>query len=157
MEFTWISRSVQQTEQLGERLAAVLSAGQTVALFGTMGMGKTAFVRGIARGLGFRGEVSSPTFALVHEYVGGRLALYHFDMYRVLDWDGLSSCGYYDYLDAGGVLAIEWSENIENALEPDCIRVSFSRGSDTDSRLIHFVGGDCLRPIEPEKRGEGLF
>lgn len=130
------SASPTETERIGEKLAARLRGNEVIALFGGMGMGKTAFVRGLARGLGVEeGLVSSPTFALVHEYQG-RLPLYHFDMYRVTGWDDLYSTGFFDYLDTGAVLVIEWSENIESALPEDAIRVTFSRGAQENARCL---------------------
>ncbi len=119
------SESVADTEEYGARLAAQLHAGTVVALFGGLGMGKTAMVRGIARGLQLQAEVSSPTFALVHDY-GGTPPLVHFDMYRVSGWEDLYSTGYYDYLDAGAILIVEWSENIEAALPQEAIRIRIS-------------------------------
>ena len=138
----WITHSPQETEALGERLGQRLPAGSVLAMFGGMGMGKTALVRGLARGLGFSGEVSSPTFAIVHEYAGGRLPLYHFDMYRVEGWEDLSSCGFFDYLDMGGVLAVEWSENIENALPESAFRLPFRRGESPEERILVWEGED---------------
>jgi len=102
-----------------------------------MGMGKTAFARGLARGLGVTGEVSSPTFALVHEYTGA-LTMYHFDMYRVTGWDDLYSTGFFDYLESGGVLLIEWSENIENALPQNAAKIRVRRGSGENERIFTF-------------------
>ncbi len=134
------TNSVQETEAAGKALATTLHAGCTVALFGGMGMGKTAFVRGLAQGLGIDAEVTSPTFALVHEY-GGKPPLCHFDMYRVNSWDGLYSTGFFDYLDAGGILAVEWSENIEGALPEDAIRVEFQRGESENERIITIERG----------------
>ena len=128
------SDSVRMTEEYGVRLANELSAGTVVALFGGMGMGKTALVRGIAAGLGLSAEVSSPTFALVHDY-GGNPPLVHFDMYRVTGWEDLYSTGYFDYLDAGAILVVEWSENIVSALPEDAIRLQFSRVGE-NARLI---------------------
>ena len=128
------SDSVRMTEEYGARLAKELSAGTVVALFGGMGMGKTALVRGIAAGLGLSAEVSSPTFALVHDY-GGNPPLVHFDMYRVTGWEDLYSTGYFDYLDAGAILVVEWSENIVSALPEDAIRLQFSRVGE-NARLI---------------------
>ena len=121
-----LSASPAETEAFGRHLAAELHSGSVVALFGGMGMGKTALVRGLAAGLGLRAEVSSPTFALVHDY-GGQPPLVHFDMYRVNSWEDLYSTGFFDYLDAGAILAVEWSENIENALPSDAIRLRLSR------------------------------
>lgn len=130
----WTTRSPEETEAVGARLAGSLTGGQVVALFGGLGMGKTAFVRGMAAGLGLRGPVSSPTFALVHEY-GGQPPLVHFDMYRVSGWDDLYTTGFFDYIDAGCILAVEWSEHIEAALPEDALRVRFTRLSETERRI----------------------
>ncbi|HEX3039794.1 MAG TPA: tRNA (adenosine(37)-N6)-threonylcarbamoyltransferase complex ATPase subunit type 1 TsaE [Caproiciproducens sp.] len=134
-----ITSSPAETESLGERLAEKLKGGEVLALFGGMGMGKTAFTRGLARGLGILDGVSSPTFALVHEY-RGRLPVYHFDMFRVTGWDDLYSTGFFDYLEAGGVLVIEWSENIEAALPPDAIRIEIRQGVRQDERVFRIDG-----------------
>ena len=128
------SGSVAMTEEYGRRLATELKSGTVVAMFGGMGMGKTALVRGIAAGMGLNAEVSSPTFALVHDY-GGRPPLVHFDMYRVTGWEDLYSTGFFDYLDAGAVLVVEWSENIVSALPENAIRLQFTRVDET-TRLI---------------------
>ena len=128
------SESVAMTEKYGRILAESLTAGTVVALYGGMGMGKTALVRGIAAGLGLEAEVSRPTFALVHDY-GGQPPLIHFDMYRVSGWEDLYSTGFFDYLDAGAILVVEWSENIENALPADAIRLRLQRVDDC-TRLI---------------------
>lgn len=131
--------SPEKTEMLGERIAAALKGGEILALFGGMGMGKTALTRGIARGLGIPEGVSSPTFALVHEY-RGRLTVYHFDMYRVTSWDDLASTGFFDDLDTGAVLVVEWSENIENALPPESIRIHLGPGETENERVIAIEG-----------------
>ena len=135
---TFTTYSVEGTEALGEALAARLCVGDVVALFGVMGAGKTAFVRGLARGLGCAGDVSSPTYALVHEYPvlhpneskgspgAPNVPLAHFDMYRVGGWDELESTGWFDYLDSGYVLAVEWSEHIVSALPEEAWRVKIS-------------------------------
>jgi len=136
---TFFSHNSDQTEQIGEKLASKLKAGDVVALFGGLGMGKTAFVRGLAKGLSVCADVSSPTFALVHDY-GGNPALYHFDMYRVSTWEDLSTTGFFDYLDANGILAIEWSENIEAALPKNSIYVEFSKGELDNDRIIKITG-----------------
>ena len=128
------SESVMMTEEYGMRLASELHGGTVLALFGGMGMGKTALVRGIAAGLGLSAEVSSPTFALVHDY-GGHPPLVHFDMYRVTGWEDLYSTGFFDYLDAGAIIVVEWSENIASALPDDAICLKFSR-IDENTRLI---------------------
>ena len=136
-----ITNSPSETEQLAEKIADRLSGGEVIAFRGGMGMGKTCFTRGLARGLGFHGFVTSPTFALVNEYIGGRLPLYHFDMYRVEGWEDLYSTGYFDYLEMGGVIAAEWSENIEAALEGKVITIEFSR-IDDNVRKITVTGVD---------------
>lgn len=137
-----VSDSASETEMIGERLAAKLKGSEVIALFGGLGMGKTAFTRGLARGLGFSEGVSSPTFALVNEY-RGRVNIYHFDMYRVQTWDDLYSTGFFDYID-NGVLVIEWSENIEGALPEDALHVTISRGEHDDQRIFEIEGVDSL-------------
>lgn len=134
METTFTSHSVAETEEYGRQLAATLHGGMVVALYGDLGMGKTAMVRGIAAGLGLQAEVSSPTFALVHVY-GGNPPLVHFDMYRVNGWEDLYSTGFFDYLDMGAILVVEWSENIEAALPEDTLRIRLRR-LDDNTRLI---------------------
>ena len=135
----FISDSPAETERLGEKVAAKLKPGDVVALFGGMGMGKTTLTRGLARGLGIDSGVSSPTFALIHEYEG-RVPVYHFDMYRVSGWDDLYSTGFFDYLDSGGILVVEWSENIENALPDRSIRIRMSPGKAESQREITIEG-----------------
>lgn len=135
---TVVTNSAQETEQLGERLAKQLNGAETIALFGGLGMGKTAFTRGLCRGLGTGEVVSSPTFALVNEYTG-RCPVYHFDMYRVTTWDDLYSTGFFDY-EGNGVLVIEWSENIEGALPGDAIRVTIERGEHDEQRVFTIEG-----------------
>ncbi len=136
----YISHSEEQTEQIACQLAAVLKGGETVAFYGGLGMGKTCFVRGLAKGLGYSGSVSSPTFAIVNEYKGGRFDLYHFDMYRISNWEDLFSTGFYDYLEYDNIIAVEWSENIEAALPDNTIRVTFTRLSDTQRKIV--IEGD---------------
>ena len=134
----WISNSAEETERLGERVASKLSGTEVIALFGGLGMGKTAFTRGLACGMGADDIVSSPTFALVNEY-RGRVPIYHFDMYRVASWDDLYSTGFFDYLDTG-VLIIEWSENIEGALPENALRITISRGENDNQRIFDIEG-----------------
>ena len=129
-----ITHSAAETEALGSRVAARCTAGTVVAFFGGLGMGKTAFVRGMAAVLCPRAEVSSPTFALVNDY-GGNPPLVHFDMYRVTGWDDLDTTGFFEYHDVGAVLAVEWSENIEEALPADAVRVTIRRLSETDREI----------------------
>lgn len=141
----YITNSVSETVELGYKLGSILNDGCVIAYFGPMGMGKTAFTHGLAKGLGIDEKlVSSPTFALVHEYKGLKRNLYHFDMYRISTWDDLYSTGYFDYLDAGEILAVEWSENIENALPDDAVKVIFSKGANENERKIEIVGVDLI-------------
>ncbi len=128
-----ISKNEQQTEQIGERLAALLNGDEIIAMYGGLGAGKTAFTRGLARGLGIDDGVSSPTFALVHEYEG-KFMLYHFDMYRINTYDDLYSTGFFDY-EGSGVMVIEWSGNIEPFLPVNRINVTISRLSDNEREI----------------------
>ncbi len=138
MEF--VTRSREETEALGKRLANALDEGRVVAFTGDLGAGKTAFVSGMARALGVEERVTSPTFTIVNEYEGGRLPLFHFDMYRLGSADELFHIGWEDYLARGGVCAVEWSENVAEAIEPDAIRVSILRGDGDDDRIITIEG-----------------
>lgn len=132
----YITHSPAETEELGCRLGRTLHPGAVVAYFGGLGMGKTAFTRGLARGLGCRGRVTSPTFTIVNEYQG-RIPLFHFDMYRLPDADALFDIGWEDYLDRGGVCAVEWSENVAEALPEDTVWVDLHRleGEDNGRRI----------------------
>ena len=141
MEFR--TRGEAETEALGARLASALSPGAVVAYRGGLGMGKTAFTRGLARGLGYKGRVTSPTFTIVNEYEGGRLPLFHFDMYRLEGADALFDIGWEDYLDRGGVCAVEWSELAEGALPPETVFVTIARLPEDDTaRAITIEGVD---------------
>ncbi|MEG2119962.1 MAG: tRNA (adenosine(37)-N6)-threonylcarbamoyltransferase complex ATPase subunit type 1 TsaE, partial [Pseudoflavonifractor sp.] len=133
------------TEQLGELLAAQLVTGKVIAFTGDLGAGKTAFTRGLARGLGIQERVCSPTFTIVNEYEDGRLPLFHFDMYRLGSSDELFDIGWEDYLARGGVCAVEWSENIADALEGDCIRVEIRRGDGENQRVIAITDGGMVK------------
>lgn len=138
-----LSHSEAETEAAGERLGASLSPGTVLAYRGGLGMGKTAFTRGLARGLGCTGRVTSPTFTIVNEYEG-RIPLFHFDMYRLPDSDALFDIGWDDYLDRGGVCAVEWSEQVDDALPEDNIYVTISRHPDHDNwRIIEIEGGEA--------------
>ena len=128
----YLSHNEQETEALGQRLAAALSPGAVVAYRGGLGMGKTAFTRGLAKGLGYSGRVTSPTFTIVNEYEGGRLPLFHFDMYRLEDDDALFDIGWEDYLDRGGVCAVEWSEQVADAMPADTVYVTIARRPEDD-------------------------
>ena len=126
--------NLEQTAAFARQVALTLTPGDMIALFGGMGMGKTTFVAALCRALGFKGEVSSPTFALVHEYEGGRLPVYHFDMFRVKSWDDLYSTGFFEYLERPGVVVAEWSENIETALPDGYISIEICPGKGETAR-----------------------
>ena len=136
----YVSNSPAETEDLGAALAERLKPGTVVAFSGDLGAGKTAFVRGMARGLGISERVTSPTFTIVNEYEGGRLPLFHFDMYRLGSSDELFDIGWEDYLARGGVCAVEWSENVDDALEEDAVRVDIRRGDGEMQRKISISG-----------------
>ena len=135
-----ITHSEAETSALGIRIAGRLSDGDVIAFYGDLGAGKTHLISAIAKGLGFEGETSSPTFSIVNEYIGGRLPLYHFDMYRITGWEDLFSTGFFDYLDNGGIAAVEWSENIEAALPENSIRITIKTASE-NVREIEITGG----------------
>ena len=128
----YLSHNEQETEALGQRLAAALSPGAVVAYRGGLGMGKPAFTRGLAKGLGYSGRVTSPTFTIVNEYEGGRLPLFHFDMYCLEDDDALFDIGWEDYLDRGGICAVEWSEQVARAMPADTVYVTIARRPEDD-------------------------
>ena len=137
----FLSHSTQETEAIGEELAQKLRGGDVLAFTGSLGMGKTAFTRGLARGLGCRGRVTSPTFTIVNEYEG-RTPLFHFDMYRLGSSDELFDIGWDDYLARGGVWAVEWSERVSDALPEDTIFVDIARTDEhEDWRTITVTGG----------------
>ena len=123
----YVTHSREETEQLGARLADALTGGAVVAFTGGLGAGKTAFVSGMAKALGVEERVTSPTFTIVNEYEGGRLPLFHFDMYRLDSADELFHIGWEDYLARGGVCAVEWSERVSAALPPDTVTVAIAR------------------------------
>ena len=135
------THSADETQALGQKLASRLAPGDVIAYFGDLGAGKTAFTRGLAQGLGITGPVTSPTYTIVNEYLTGRLPLFHFDMYRLGSSDELFDIGWEDYLSRGGVCAVEWSENVEDALQ-DAIRVTIEKDADEpDTRHITITGG----------------
>lgn len=129
----FISSSASETESIGKKLAQRLKGTEVIALFGGLGAGKTAFTRGLSAGLGFEDGVSSPTFALVHEYEG-KFPIFHFDMYRVTRYDDLYSTGFFDYI-GNGILVIEWSENIEAVLPDDAIRITIEPLSENEREI----------------------
>lgn len=138
----WISHSPGDTEALGERLAKRLRPGDVVAFTGALGAGKTAFTRGLARGLGCHARVTSPTFAIVNEY-DGALPLFHFDLYRLASADDLYDIGWDDYLERGGVCVVEWSERAVSALPADAIVVDIARGEEDSTRVITIAGWEA--------------
>ena len=135
------THSADETQALGQKLASRLAPGDVIAYFGDLGAGKTAFTRGLAQGLGITDPVTSPTYTIVNEYLSGRIPLFHFDMYRLSSSDALFDIGWEDYLSRGGVCAVEWSENVEDALQ-DAIRVTIEKDADEpDTRHITITGG----------------
>lgn len=135
----FITRTPEETESLGEKLGRLFHGGEIVAFLGGLGAGKTAFTRGLARGLDIPMRVTSPTYTIVNEYTGGRLPLFHFDMYRLESEDDLFDIGWEDYLQRGGVCAVEWSENVRDAIH-GAITVRIDRLSD-EVRQITIEGG----------------
>ncbi len=140
MEF--ITHAPAETEAVGSKLAGVLSPGTVIAYRGDLGAGKTAFTRGLARGLGIREPVTSPTYTIVNEYLSGKMPLFHFDMYRLGSEDELFDIGWEDYLERGGVCAVEWSENVPEAMT-GAVFVTITR-LDEDTRRIEIEGGEAL-------------
>ena len=134
----FLTHSPEETEAIGESLGRRLRGGEIVAYYGGLGAGKTAFTRGLARGLDISARVTSPTYTIVNEYLGGRLPLFHFDMYRLSSADDLFDIGWEDYLQRGGVCAVEWSENVQEALE-DALTVRIEKRSD-ETREITIEG-----------------
>ena len=143
MEF--ITNSPEETEKIGEKLAKVLPAGTILAYRGDLGAGKTAFTRGLARGLGANEPVTSPTYTIVNEYLSGKLPLFHFDMYRLRSADDLFDIGWEDYLDRNGICAVEWSENVAEAME-DAIFITIQKTGENSRRII-VEGGVKLADI----------
>ncbi len=134
----FISHSVEETEDFAEEFSKNLNGTEIIALYGGLGAGKTSFTRGLARGLDVEDNISSPTFAIVNEYTGS-IPLYHFDMYRIESWNDLYSIGFFDYI-GNGVIVIEWSENIEGALDDDVIKVMLEKTDDENERIIKIEG-----------------
>ena len=143
MEF--ITNSPQETEALGQKLGQMLPAGTVIAYRGDLGAGKTAFTRGLARGLGIQDPVTSPTYTIVNEYLGGRVPLFHFDMYRLHSADDLFDIGWDDYLERQGICAVEWSENVAEALEDPLVVTICKIGE--ESRKITLEGGPQIADL----------
>ena len=140
-----ITNSPEETEAIGAALGKNITPGTVIAYRGDLGAGKTAFTRGLARGLGCAEIVTSPTYTIVNEYLGGRIPLFHFDMYRLCSADDLFDIGWEDYLDRGGVCAVEWSENVDDAME-DAIYITIEKLGE-DSRRITIEGGSDLADL----------
>ena len=137
----FLTNSPAETEAVGAAMARVLTPGTVIAYRGDLGAGKTAFTRGLARGLGCREPVTSPTYTIVNEYLSGRLPLFHFDMYRLGSSEDLFDIGWEDYLDRGGVCAVEWSEQVDDALPPETVLVRLARHpQDPSWRIITIEG-----------------
>ena len=143
MEF--LTYSPEQTEKVGAALGKILPAGTILAYRGDLGAGKTAFTRGLARGLGCKEIVTSPTYTIVNEYLGGRLPLFHFDMYRLGSSDDLWDIGWEDYLERGGICAVEWSENVDDAMENAVYVTIYKTGE--ESRRIVIEGGEEIADL----------
>ena len=152
---TVITKSPEQTELLGKKLAELLRPGDVIAYYGDLGAGKTAFTRGLAAGLGIREAVTSPTYTIVNEYLSGRMPLFHFDMYRLSSSDELFDIGWEDYLARGGVCAVEWSENVEDALT-DAISITIEKDpAQLDWRKITIEGGARFEDPQPDADADG--
>ena len=141
----YLTNSPEETEKVGAALANILQPGTVLAYRGDLGAGKTAFTRGLARGLGYEEPVTSPTYTIVNEYLGGRLPLFHFDMYRLGSSDDLWDIGWEDYLERGGICAVEWSENVDDAME-NAILVTIEKLGE-DARRITIEGGESLADL----------
>jgi tRNA threonylcarbamoyladenosine biosynthesis protein TsaE len=137
----YFSYNEKETENIAEKLAVTLKSGDIITLYGGLGAGKTAFCRGLARGLGITQRVTSPTFTIVNEYLGGALPLFHFDMYRLGGSDELFELGFDDYTERGGVVAVEWSERVADALPPNAIKVTITRAGE-NARTIEITGSE---------------
>ena len=132
------SNSAAETEKIGEKLASRLKGNEVIAFYGDLGAGKTTFTRGLANYFGLKEQVSSPTFALVHEYGKNKIKIYHFDMYRIESVEDLESTGFFDYLDRG-IILIEWSENIEKYIPSNTIIINIEKNAE-NSRIIDIEG-----------------
>ena len=145
LKMIYETNSPEETERVGEALGRIVRPGTVIAYQGDLGAGKTAFTRGLARGLGYADMVTSPTYTIVNEYLGGRLPLFHFDMYRLRSAEDLWDIGWEDYLDRGGVCCVEWSENVAEALE-NPLTISIEKLGDT-TRRITLEGGSTLADL----------
>lgn len=154
MSVEFVTHSPEQTAQLAERVAAALRSGDVILYEGEMGAGKTAFTKGLAAALGIKEAVTSPTFALVNEYHDGVMPLFHFDLYRIEGYDDLYAIGFFDYLDRGGIIAAEWSENIEG-LERELenvTKIRIEKLGESDRRFI--ISGKAAQALGSGQEGE---
>jgi len=142
---TYTTNSPAETEALGAALGKILPGGTILAYRGDLGAGKTAFTRGLARGLGCKDIVTSPTYTIVNEYLGGRLPLFHFDMYRLASSDDLWDIGWEDYLDRNGICAVEWSENVDDAME-GAVYITIEKLGE-EARCITIEGGEDIADL----------
>ena len=145
MKIIHLTNSPAETEAVGAALGRILTPGTVIAYRGDLGAGKTAFTRGLARGLGCRETVTSPTYTIVNEYLTGRMPLFHFDMYRLASSDDLWDIGWEDYLERGGICAVEWSENVDDAME-NAVYITIEKTGE-ESRRITIEGGDFLADL----------
>ncbi len=145
MKLDFKTASPRETAELGKRLGEIVKSKTVIAFLGGLGAGKTCFTNGLAKGLGFAGGVTSPTFALINEYLGGRFKIYHFDMYRISDEDELYSIGFFDFLEEDAVLVIEWSENISSSLPDDTIYVSIEGSGDEQRKISITANNELLK------------
>ncbi len=136
------TNSVEETREIAKQLAKRFSVGDVICLCGDLGVGKTAFVSGFARGFGFEGYVSSPTFALIHEYPA-KVPIYHFDMYRIENEDDAYAAGVDEYLYGDGVCLIEWSENIRSLLPQGFFTITIRKDADKDETYREIVLEDA--------------
>ncbi len=142
MSRIFLSNSAEETVSIGVDIAKTLVAGDKIAFIGGLGMGKTCITSGIAKGLGYEGDVTSPTFNIVNEYRGGRLPLFHFDLYRISGFEDLYSTGFFDYADEMGVMVCEWSENISSVFDDNTIYIKFERIDDSSRKITLFKGSE---------------
>ena len=136
MKKEFITNSATETAELGKKIGSLITEPLVIAFVGGMGSGKTCFTTGFVKGVNYFGEVNSPTFAIVNEYLGGRLPIYHFDMYRISDEDELYSIGFYDYMDEDAILVIELSENISESLPQNTLYVKFEKNGETSRKIL---------------------
>ena len=141
----YMTNSPEETEKIGAALGKILPPGTVLAYEGDLGAGKTAFTRGLARGLGCTDIVTSPTYTIVNEYLSGRLPLFHFDMYRLHSSEDLFDIGWEDYLDRSGICAVEWSENVADAMD-GAVRIRIEK-LDERSRKITIEGDETIAAL----------